>query len=1173
MTQSANNSNRLGVGSASFIGLLITQGLGAINDNMFRWYIVNLASAKFEDAAPILSQEVALSLGLASFTIPYLVFATFAGYLADRFSKRTVIVGCKVAEILLMATGIAGILMGDVYFLFALVFLMGTQSALFGPAKFGSIPEMVRDDQISSANGFMGLVTVVASAIGTFAGYLLFDIASVNLRNPGGLSEMWLPATALMVTAVIGWFASLMIARLAPAAPDRKAPLNPIPETYYSLSLLFKNRPLLRTSLGIAFFWFLASIANMNINTYGEEVLGLSKTEVGGVMVVLVLGVGIGSVLAGIWSAGKVELGLVPLGAFGVSVSSMLLFYAGSQVDTATQASMQNAYWWSNLWLFALGFSAGLFNVPLESFMQHRSDPNNRGVILAANNFVAFTLMLGASGLFYLMQGPLALSSSEIFLVAGLGTIPVIIYAFGVLPQATIRFVVWLASMTIYRIRVHGRENVPKEGGALIVANHVSWLDGILMIMMSDRPIRMLAYSDYIKGPGIGWLTRTFGVIGIRAEDGPKAIMRSLKEAQKAVANGELVGIFAEGQITRTGQLQPFQRGMTRIVSKTGAPIIPCYLDELWGSIFSFKGGRFFWKWPKKWPYPISILFGKPITDTNDVFAIRQAVEQLGVDAVEKRAARNMSPPRLFIRRCKSAKFRKKIADSSGQELSGGKLLTGTMVFKRLLEKHVVAPDEKMVGVLLPPSVGGTLANTSLALSGRVAVNLNYTLSDKDVNFCIEHCGIKHVLTSRKFLEKKPIELNAEPIYLEDLKEKVSGVDKLLSLIEAFVMPTSVLERKLGLTKAQPDDLMTVIFTSGSTGNPKGVMLSLKNVGANIASADQLFNINEKDMLLGVLPFFHSFGYTLMMWLPLTTDASAVYHFNPLDGRQIGKLCEKHDVTIVAATPTFLKTYLKRCTPEQMKSLDLAIVGAEKLPHSLGEAFQEKFGVYPTEGFGATELSPLAIANVPAHRCKSETQAGSKLGTVGRAIPNVIAKVVDVDSGEDLGADEQGLLKIKGPNVMLGYLHEAEKTAEAVEDGWYNTGDLAKIDEDGFVEITGRLSRFSKIGGEMVPHIKIEAELARIVDNPDAEEPEIRVAVTSVPHEKKGERLIVVHKKLDKSVEEVIKQLGEANFPNLWIPSSDSFMEVEEIPLLGTGKLDLRGLKQTAEDAFGSVAK
>ena len=1170
MNDSANKTPALGVGSASFIGLLITQGLGAINDNMFRWYVVNLASAQFDHPEPILSQEVALSLGLASFTIPYLIFATFAGFLADRFSKRKVIVGCKIAEIVLMAAGIFGVMIGNVYFLFAIVFLMGTQSALFGPAKFGSIPELVRDDQISTANGFMGLVTVVASAIGTFAGYLLFDISPTDLRNPGGLSDVWLPTTALIATAAVGWLASLLIARLVPAAPDRKPPLNPIPETYRNLHLLFSNRPLLRTSLGIAFFWFLASIANMNINTYGEEVLGLTKTEIGGVMVVLVLGVGIGSVLAGIWSGGKVELGLVPLGAFGVSVSSMLLFYAGSQVDPGLAASQQDAYWWSNLWLFALGLSAGLFNVPLESYMQHRSDPNARGVILAANNFVAFTFMLAASGLFYLMQGPLGLSSSEIFLVAGLGTVPVIVYAFGVLPQATIRFIVWLASMTIYRIRVHGRENVPKEGGALIVANHVSWLDGILMTMMSDRPIRMLAYSDYIDGPGIGWLTRTFGVIGIKAEDGPKAIMRSLKTAQKAVANGELVGIFAEGQITRTGQLQPFQRGMTRIVDKTGAPIIPCYLDELWGSIFSFQGGRFFWKWPKKWPYPISILFGKPVANTKDVFAVRQAVEQLGVDAVEKRAARTMSPPRLFLRRCKSALFRKKVADSSGQELTGGKLLTGTLVFKRLLEKHVVAPDEKMVGVLLPPSVGGTLANTSLAISGRVAVNLNYTLSDKDVNFCIDHCGIKHVLTSRRFMEKKPIELNAEPIFLEDLKEKISGADKICSLLESFLLPASILERKLGLTKSQPDDLMTVIFTSGSTGNPKGVMLSHKNVGANIASADQLFNINEKDMLLGVLPFFHSFGYTLMMWLPLTTDASAVYHFNPLDGRQIGKLCEKHDVTIVAATPTFLKTYLKRCEKEQMKSLDLAIVGAEKLPHSLGEAFEEKFGVYPTEGFGATELSPLAIANVPAHRCKSDTQAGTKLGTVGRAIPNVIAKVVDVDTGEDLGADTQGLLKIKGPNVMLGYLHEEEKTAEAIEDGWYNTGDLAKIDEDGFVEITGRLSRFSKIGGEMVPHIKIEAELTRIVDNPNAEEPEIRVAVTSVPDEKKGERLIVVHKKLEKTIDQIREELANAEFPNLWIPSADSFLEVEEIPLLGTGKLDLRGLKQTAEHEFSA---
>jgi acyl-[acyl-carrier-protein]-phospholipid O-acyltransferase/long-chain-fatty-acid--[acyl-carrier-protein] ligase len=361
---------------------------------------------------------------------------------------------------------------------------------------------------------------------------------------------------------------------------------------------------------------------------------------------------------------------------------------------------------------------------------------------------------------------------------------------------------------------------------------------------------------------------------------------------------------------------------------------------------------------------------------------------------------------------------------------------------------------------------------------------------------------------------------------------------------------------------------MTVIFTSGSTGNPKGVMLSHYNIATNIEAADQLFHFKRTDVLLGILPFFHSFGFTFPLWLTVTAEPKSVYHFNPADPRMIGKLCQDHGVTIMAATPTFLKRYLKRCDKEQFHKLDTAILGAEKMPLDLAKAFEDKFGVWPTEGYGTTELSPLAACNVPPHRSPEGHRDGTRNGTVGRAVPNVSAKVVDPETREDLGTNAEGLLWIKGPNVMLGYLNQPEKTAEVIHDGWYNTGDFAKIDDDGFIQITGRQSRFSKIGGEMVPHLRIEELLASIIEDPNDEEGEIRVAVTSVPDEDKGERLIIVHKTLNQPVDEVLKKLGEQDIPNLWLPSRDSFVEVETIPLLGTGKLDLKGLKQLVLDKF-----
>ena len=1160
---------RGGLGSQSYLGILFTQLLGALNDNMFRFFAVCVAQ-------PVLGNETALAIGAAVFTLPYLLLAVPAGFFADRFSKRTVIVSCKVAEIAIMILGMLAILSGNVWLLVLVVALMGGQSALFSPAKYGAIPETVTHEHLSTANGAMGLVTVGASAIGTALGYWLYGQVAPPEGQPAlieaaTLAKLQLPAAVMIGVAIVGLFTSLVIGNLPAADKERKLEWNIAAATARDLRLLKSSRPLFRTALGIAFFWMLASLAQMNIDPFAEFVLGMEKSTIGLLMATLVVGLGGGSVFAGIVSGGKVELGLVPLGACGITISAILLYVSGYLVDPTLPAIGQPAFVWSCVWLFLLGFSAGLFDIPLEANLQHRSDTETRGTILAATNFLTFAFILVAAGLFFVLSNVLEMSAAAIFLFCGLGTIPVIIYTFKMLPQATIRFVVWMFSLLFYRIRVIGKEHVPKEGGALLVCNHVSWLDGIVLIMMSDRPIRMLAYADYVDVPGfVGWISRTYGTIPIKADGGPKALLRSLKEARKAAEGGDLVCIFAEGALTRTGQLFPFQRGLLRIVEGTKVPVIPTYLDELWGSIFSYHGGKFFWKWPRRWPYPFTILFGEPLHNANDVSHVRQAVEELGVQAVSHRKSA-LIPARQFLRSCRKARFRSKVADSAGADITGGKLLTGALAFRRVLNRGVIGSDEEMVGVLLPPSAGGAITNAALSLMGKVAVNLNYTLSDDVLNFCIKEAGIKHVITSQKFLEKKPMKLDAEVVFAEDLKEKITGGDKVASLISAFVEPIALLERRLGLTKIDPDSIMTIIFTSGSTGEPKGVMLSHRNVGSNIASANQLFQINANDTLLGILPFFHSFGFSLMLWLPLTLDPKGVYHFNPLDGRMVGKLCEKHKVTIIAATPTFLKTYLKRCTKEQMATMDVAIVGAEKLPQQLADDFKEKFGIYPTEGYGTTELSPLAAANVPDHRSNATLpeQSGTKMGTIGRPVPNVMARIVDVDTGEELPQGEAGLMHIRGPNVMLGYLNRPEKTAEVIQGGWYNTGDIAFIDEDGFITITGRLSRFSKIGGEMVPHIRIEEELNKLVDDPDAEEAVIRIAVTAVPHEQKGERIIVLHRELNKSVDEILKGLSEAGLPNLWLPSADSFHLVDEIPLLGTGKLDLQGVKQRAMDEFG----
>ena len=719
---------------------------------------------------------------------------------------------------------------------------------------------------------------------------------------------------------------------------------------------------------------------------------------------------------------------------------------------------------------------------------------------------------------------------------------------------------------TFYRLKIHGQENIPKEGGALLISNHQSWLDGQMMMYANDRPIRMFVWAANFTNPVTSWLAKTFDMILVSS--GPKSIVKALKTANQSLKDGELVGLFPEGGISRTGNLNSFKPGMLKILKDTNVPVVPMYIDEMWGSLLSFDGGRFFTKWPKRFPYPVSIHIGEPIHNIENMHDARQAIMDLGATAVQNRQKRFTCLPSEAIKRCKKQMFRSKIADSSGSDLTGGMTLLRTLVLRRLLKRHVFQSGEKNVGVLLPPSVGGTLTNLALTLDKRVAVNLNYTVSSEVLNHCIESAGIKHVLTSRRFMSKMNFDLKTELVYLEDFKDKPTFGDKISSALAAFLVPAGVLSRALGVHKPTGDDVITIIFTSGSTGTPKGVMLTYDNIASNAEAIDQVIHLKDTDVIVGILPFFHSMGYTVTLWTPLVTNLKSVFHYSPIDAKRIGKLAEAHQATILLSTPTFLRNYLRRVTPDQFKSINLVVAGAEKLPAAVSDKFEEKFGVRPVEGYGCTELSPLVSVNVPKSRNENTDQLTLREGTVGRPIPGVAAKITHLESGEELGLDEEGMLHIKGPNVMKGYLNAPDKTAEVLQDGWYRTGDVGYLDKDGFIWITGRKSRFSKIGGEMVPHILVEETLTQLIGVSD-EDDTVKVVVTAVPDEKKGERLVVLHAKIENTADALREGLSNAGLPNIFIPSSDSFREVAAIPVLGTGKVDLKGVKDKALELFG----
>jgi acyl-[acyl-carrier-protein]-phospholipid O-acyltransferase/long-chain-fatty-acid--[acyl-carrier-protein] ligase len=537
---------------------------------------------------------------------------------------------------------------------------------------------------------------------------------------------------------------------------------------------------------------------------------------------------------------------------------------------------------------------------------------------------------------------------------------------------------------------------------------------------------------------------------------------------------------------------------------------------------------------------------------------VRQAVQELGVDAFQRRR-RYMQPlSRSFMRAARRNPRHFAMADGRAPKLSfGDSLIKAVFLAWRL---RPLWKDQKMVGVLLPPSIPGALVNWAALLLGKVPINLNYTSSKESMASCASQCGLKTVVTSRSFLEKVKLEPPGELIYAEDLAENPRMSEKLAALLAAKLLPARLLELFLGVSHPPSlDDTATIIFSSGSTGEPKGVVLSHFNLASNVEQIEQVFHLNDGDRILGILPFFHSFGFTGTLCLPPLTGTGVVFHVSPLDAQVIGALVSKYSVSMLLSTPTFLNSYARRCPPEAFGSLRIVMAGAEKLPERIAQSFEDHFGIRPLEGYGCTECSPVVAVNTYDFRAAYFRQVGAKRGTIGHPLPGIGIRIIDPESGQTLPIDKPGLLLVRGPNIMVGYLNRPDKTADVLKDGWYNTGDIATVDEDGFLRITDRLSRFSKIGGEMVPHIKVEEKLHELLQA-DGQV----LAITAIPDEKKGERLIVVHTLSEDVLSDCVEQLAKSDLPALWKPKPDQFLHVEQLPYLGTGKLDLRKLRELA---------
>jgi acyl-[acyl-carrier-protein]-phospholipid O-acyltransferase/long-chain-fatty-acid--[acyl-carrier-protein] ligase len=727
-----------------------------------------------------------------------------------------------------------------------------------------------------------------------------------------------------------------------------------------------------------------------------------------------------------------------------------------------------------------------------------------------------------------------------------------------------------LVARLVYRLRVVGRENLP-AGPALLVSNHVSFVDWLVLMAASRRTIRFIILSYFVHNPFLGWVLRLARVIPIERKAGPKALMRTFDAAGEVLKKGEIVCIFPEGGPTRTGVMLPFRRGFERIAQAGSVPIVPVYLDQLWGSIFSYKRGRLFWKLSERGPDPVTVAFGKPLNQFATASVVQQAIAELSAECAKERTKAILPAHRRFVRRAAAHPFRSCLIDTSGPEpktLSQGKVLAFATCLADWLRPQL--RDEPMVGVWLPSSTGGVFTNLALALLGKTAVNLNYTAGIENVRSAVRQCGLRTVLTAKRFLARMPLDLgpNVQLIAGEDARAQISKARLVGAFLRTVLLPGRLLDWLLGLRGHKASDLATVIFSSGSTGEPKGVMLTHQSIAANVAAFMDYVDFSPRDRVLGILPFFHSFGYTVTLWGALLAGATTVYHHDPRAAKEVGELCRKHRCTLMAATATFLRLYLRRCQPDDFKTMRLLVCGAEKLPPALVEEFKEKFGVEPLEGYGCTELSPVVSVNIPDVTVNFITQAGTKVGTIGHPLPGVACRIVNPDTHQPLPIGDEGLLLVTGPNVMKGYLGREDLNRKALLAGWYNTGDMGRMDAAGFITLTGRLARFAKIAGEMVPLELIEEEMHKALGTNERV-----VAVVAVPDKKRGERLVVLHLPLPgMSLQTLLKRLSERGLPNLWVPDERDSFAVTELPLLGSGKLDLRRLKDMALERLSDPA-
>ena len=711
---------------------------------------------------------------------------------------------------------------------------------------------------------------------------------------------------------------------------------------------------------------------------------------------------------------------------------------------------------------------------------------------------------------------------------------------------------------SVYRVCALGVEHLP-QGGFLLLPNHITWVDAIVLQIACPRPIRYIIDQEFYCKPILQPFVRLVRCIPIDTRHSRSAV----RAATEKIADGEIVCLFPEGQLERAGTLLRLQRGYELIAHHANAPVVPVWLDRLWGSIFSFQGGRFFTKWPKEIPYRVTVAFGKPLEPkAAEIATVREELLKLGEFCYSRRPSLDRHLAEACVRGLKRRPFSTAVIDGiDHSELSRAKLLGAAAALSRFLRKEF--SDERMA-IVLPASKGSMVANLAVALAGKVPVDLNFTAGRAANESACESANLRVAISATRFMER--VKDFPWPDHVLKLDEMMPQMKRQIIFwwTLSILLPARLLARLLQIPKKGGHDEALLLFTSGSSGEPKGVVLSHRNIASNVSQFRDLLDAKKDDAILASLPFFHSFGSTVTLWYPLVEGVCIVTYPNPLEVAKNAALVEKYKLTLLLATPTFLRGYLRKTEPDQLRSLRLVITGAEKLPLDLAKAFEERFEQSVFEGYGLTETAPVVSVNLPEPqptKPDEQVQPSSRLGSVGKMAPGIAAEIREPETDRKLSLHETGMLWLRGPNIFEGYLNDPERTADVLRDGWFKTGDIGRFDEDGFLYIEGRLSRFSKIGGEMVPHEVIEQKIIDLLELSGKDERII--AIVGVTDEAKGEAVVLLSA-IDVDLAQLRDKLRDAGVPNLWIPKR--IQSVESIPVLASGKLDLKKCQELANE-------